>query len=231
MTKLHPGAAASFTVLVAVFATVASSPATTEASSCCECLAKTSPEGTAAGATNNCLPDDAQEASSCETQSSAALNGDSAAINTTAESCTEGCLSECAAAIKSGVVIKASDRVVATSLNGVGYSSGRTYLSYDDASALCEDAGGTLATVDDPAIASLLGSFAFGWIGLTDRAQEGTYAWEGSSETTDASDESWQDTRPDDDDVQNDEDCVEFSDGRWNDDVCDDLHPAICEFP
>jgi hypothetical protein len=99
------------------------------------------------------------------------------------------------------------------------------------AQAACRASGYRLAAVDGPeeqaALAGLLA--AQSWIGATDAASEGTFAWENGSTSTYAN---WFPGEPND--LGPDEDCVKIQhdapfDGRWNDVSCVTAAAYVCE--
>lgn len=104
--------------------------------------------------------------------------------------------------------------------------------TWSDARARCLSIGGlydlaVLATDDDAdALATDLGAqAASSWIGLTDAADEGVFAWVDGTPTTETR---WNGGEPNDSGGA--EDCVEVSaTGTWNDVPCTAERTAVCE--
>ncbi len=96
--------------------------------------------------------------------------------------------------------------------------------TWADASAACEARGASLLAIDDAdENAALLAlGLADAWIGFTDAAKEGTFAW--SSGAT-SSYTNWAATQPD-----GSGDCAVFlADGTWDDDACSQKRGYVCE--
>ena len=66
------------------------------------------------------------------------------------------------------------------------------------------------------------------WIGLSDKATEGTFAWSSGEPVTYTK---WRSGEPNN--ASNAEDCAEYrySDGNWNDNNCSNSRLFVCEFP
>jgi hypothetical protein len=104
-----------------------------------------------------------------------------------------------------------------------------TAVPWTTASATCATFGTQLAKADDVTenthIGTLLGGVT-GWIGLNDRATEGTWLWE---DGTGPSFTSWNTGEPND---SGGEDCVHINHARaggWNDYPCANAQPFVCE--
>ncbi len=114
-----------------------------------------------------------------------------------------------------------------------------TYCVYPDAAltqpegqALCERTGGELArlmtTAENQALSDTIAGMLHAerlWVGLTDRAQEGSWQWEGQTPMT----SKWLAGEPNND--GNGEDCGEWHPftGGFNDMSCESTLPALCE--
>jgi len=107
--------------------------------------------------------------------------------------------------------------------------SGRTY---DEAVAHCGAQGAAVVTIHDPSEAAWLrdmgqqkgGDF---WLGLTDRALEGTFVWADGTALDYAN---WSDNEPNG--MTEAEDCVVKTwDGRWMDVDCSAYYGVACEEP
>ena len=103
---------------------------------------------------------------------------------------------------------------------------------WEAARAACRDRGGDLAVIETPAENDYLRreasevARANWWIGLSDRAEEGTFAWiDGQALEY----RNWSGNEPND--WQGSEDCGELISGTglWNDFRCDRRRPFICE--
>jgi hypothetical protein len=104
-----------------------------------------------------------------------------------------------------------------------------------EAAAMCAAKGGALARLDSPAQASALYAAARRqvdgpwWIGLSDRATEGTFAWADGAPLAATA---WARGEPDLEGCN--QDCVAFqdgADGRWHDTHCGQPAPFICRLP
>ncbi|RYE82990.1 MAG: hypothetical protein EOO75_19905 [Myxococcales bacterium] len=105
--------------------------------------------------------------------------------------------------------------------------------SWDDTEAYCVTAGGHLASISSSGeqefLFYLLGSDSTArWIGLSDKAVEGTFAWSSGEPVTYTK---WRSGEPNN--SSNAEDCAEYrySDGNWNDNNCSVSRLFVCEFP
>ena len=110
-------------------------------------------------------------------------------------------------------------------------------LEWTAAEAACVGAGGHLASIHSSAENALVAGLHGGvlvWVGLNDRAAEGTFAWS-SGEPFNFT--SWFVTEPNNSGGVPGEDCVEmpFTTGSviggtgWNDRNCDQLTAYVCE--
>ena len=109
-----------------------------------------------------------------------------------------------------------------------------TPRTFDAAETHCRDQGAQMVVFEHPAEAVSIARAAMDvrwqryWIGLTDRAREGAFAWvDGQPLGLDF----WADDQPDN---QGDSDCVlaeADSYGRWKDAPCDERYAVICETP
>jgi hypothetical protein len=107
--------------------------------------------------------------------------------------------------------------------------------TYADAETDCVTQGGSLARIPsqtahdeirDGAFAVLAADF---WIGLTDRAEEGTFVWTDGSPLTFSA---WNDGEPNN--WGDGEDCVHlgvWAGGRWNDMACETAMAYVCALP
>jgi hypothetical protein len=102
------------------------------------------------------------------------------------------------------------------------------------AKAECEAVGGGahLVTIFDQTrnawlsdAARTVGGVYRWWIGLTDEAVEGAFVWDDGT-AYDADNASWNGNEPNN---LGEEDCVEFTNGGWNDYGCDEEAGYICE--
>lgn len=108
--------------------------------------------------------------------------------------------------------------------------------SYNDAEADCVARGGHLLSIHNATMQNLAVAVAFGieifddwWIGLNDRAAEGTFLWTDGSPVDFTQ---WGDQEPND--AGDNEDCANLSSeigGYWNDLPCDEQHSYICRLP
>jgi hypothetical protein len=104
-----------------------------------------------------------------------------------------------------------------------------------EASTTCRSRGMHLVTIDDDAeneaVSSTAAALAAGgwWMGYNDRAEEGTWVWDGPSPTVPY--DSWAPDQPDD--GSGNEDCGQllFFGTFWNDDDCAREFPYVCEYP
>ena len=105
--------------------------------------------------------------------------------------------------------------------------------SWSDAQAECSSHDYHLLTVsssaEDAWVDAVADSYSTGkwWIGFTDIASEGSFAWEDGSATTYTN---WAEGEPNN--VDGDEDCAvlnRFTDQTWNDEKCSDSFYYICE--
>jgi spore coat protein CotH len=105
-------------------------------------------------------------------------------------------------------------------------------MVWTDAAAFCEKMGMTLARIDSRAESRALYDAATAvrkdrwWIGLNDRAGEGTFVWHDGSPVTFTR---WSKHQPDNDTCN--EDCVALKDGgkgRWHDTHCGQRRPFVC---
>jgi hypothetical protein len=99
--------------------------------------------------------------------------------------------------------------------------------TFDEAAALCARWGGHLATFTDEAelsfVAAKVGVYA--WIGATDRAREGAWAWTTGEPTTVRAFAAGQPNDPD-----GTHDCLALDPGgRWHDWRCDYPYAFVCE--
>ncbi|NOY94667.1 MAG: hypothetical protein GXP55_26110 [Deltaproteobacteria bacterium] len=122
-------------------------------------------------------------------------------------------------------------------------NGGHVYLfcaaaNWTSARDTCTDNGYQLVTIDGEAENSFVRSEASArgagdvWIGYNDRGSNGSFVWQGP----DSSYRNWSGGEPNNGgcplDIGCHEDCVElFSDGRWNDQACDDSRFFVCEAP
>lgn len=107
-------------------------------------------------------------------------------------------------------------------------------LTRSAAKAECEAVGGGahLVTIFDQTrnawlsdAARTVGGVYRWWIGLTDEAVEGAFVWDDGT-AYDADNASWNGNEPNN---LGEEDCVEFTNGGWNDYGCDEEAGYICE--
>ncbi|RMH43894.1 MAG: hypothetical protein D6689_03985 [Deltaproteobacteria bacterium] len=107
--------------------------------------------------------------------------------------------------------------------------------TWDEAAAFCAARGGALARVDSDTQAWRLWrkaqrrAKAKWWIGLTDRAEEGVFAWADGSPVTFTA---WNGREPDNDACN--QDCAamgERAQGRWHDTHCASRLPFVCRLP
>ncbi len=109
----------------------------------------------------------------------------------------------------------------------------RAGTSWSDARQACEDMGGLLAVLPDPAtaqqVAELAAPYADGgfWIGLSDIAREGTFTWVDGTPLAEGA--PWAKGQPDN---AGEADCVEMNPegevGAWADTPCDQVRPFVC---
>ncbi|XP_033628985.1 uncharacterized protein LOC117291426 [Asterias rubens] len=116
--------------------------------------------------------------------------------------------------------------------NDICYKFGRQMATFEEARADCQRApGGDLAVIEDDAEKNyILNKTAGGdwWIGLNDRSKEGTFRWTDCSRLTAWQSTQWAAGQPDD--PTGTEDCVQFNSvGDWNDQLCDQRMPYVCE--
>lgn len=109
-------------------------------------------------------------------------------------------------------------------------------LTWEKAQQRCSAQGGTLAVIEsaeeNQAIAVALGArpvqvVGSVWLGLNDRAQEGSFVWSSGEPVTHRA------FRAGEPNNSGDEDCVEWSptDGKWNDLSCSASLASLCEAP
>jgi hypothetical protein len=97
--------------------------------------------------------------------------------------------------------------------------------TWADASELCETKGGRLVEIANAAENDFVKTrlTVAAWIGLDDRAVEGTWSWQTSSAT-------WFNWAPMQPDNSNNEDCASTTPaGTWNDLPCAGMAAAVCE--
>lgn len=107
--------------------------------------------------------------------------------------------------------------------------------TYPEAEADCVAQGGHLASIHDQAQQDEVAGGAYAlmgghwWIGLSDVATEGTFAWE---DGTPLDFDGWTGGEPND--AGGIEDCAHLADwagGLWNDIGCDNVQPYVCALP
>ncbi|KAK7887209.1 hypothetical protein WMY93_026830 [Mugilogobius chulae] len=90
----------------------------------------------------------------------------------------------------------------------------------------CESRGGHLVTVKNWSKLELLIMFREeAWIGLSDKAKEGTWMWEDGTHFNES--DLWMEGEPND--AEGKEDCAHLSTGGLNDILCRRAFPYICE--
>jgi cysteine-rich repeat protein len=172
----------------------------------------------------------------------AAIDGPT--IDATTSVCGDGVVSgaeECDDA--NMVATDRCDQCVVTCLGGEHKWSGNNHCyseftaqktTYATAQQACKAKGGYLVSITSPAEQD----FVYGtvidksvllprWLGLTDIAKEGTFAWETGEPVAYVH---WTTGQPDD--FQGTEDCAELYHvtGEWNDDNCTYEYHYVCEF-
>jgi len=108
------------------------------------------------------------------------------------------------------------------------------HLAYTSAQAACASAGGHLADVEDATENAWIWAAVSGadatvawWIGLDDRATEGTFVWDGGATSTYTD---WRSGEPNN--YGGNEDCTRMpagGGGVWADADCSLTQPYICE--
>ncbi|XP_070577188.1 C-type lectin lectoxin-Phi1-like [Ptychodera flava] len=136
---------------------------------------------------------------------------------------------------------------VSSSFMCVGYDyvlflEAKTWVN---AKLACEQDGGQLASITDRhlqvAIQDHLNEELVGtavksvWMGLSDRAEEGTYIWEEGSELLEGDFIFWAPHEPNNNDKKNDngQDCGGLwrrYNWRWDDGYCHKVRPYLCQF-
>lgn len=120
----------------------------------------------------------------------------------------------------------------AVAVGGVGFHLCRTPLTWSDAEAVCRGLGAHLARLDDEAQTQAVAALALTrsaerwWIGLSDRAREGTAAWADGAPVTFTH---WSRGQPDD--AACGEDCAALKPrrgGAWSDGHCEQRRPFVC---
>jgi cysteine-rich repeat protein len=118
------------------------------------------------------------------------------------------------------------------------FPSGQDYKTWDAAESFCVGGGGHLVSISSKAEndfvylnvmpSDFLDPTSPRWIGLNDKAIEGSFVW---SSGEPLSYTNWRSGEPND--SGGNEDCVEqrWSDGKWNDNNCTQTRLFICEYP
>jgi hypothetical protein len=190
-----------------------------DVAACCECL-KDSPRFS--GAEEDCFAEEDE----CVDAVQAALD-DGDAIDLETDRCGSiVCGEECGAVVVGGVTFARQ----ATGFGGHWYGVvflDDTWPTGNDAVDVCEQAGGALVSFqsNDEAFA-VKDAELTGWIGLTDRRDEGAWTWADGAPWNPLAVYDWSGGEPND---QGGEDCVELGADGWNDLSCDEIRPAICE--
>ncbi|XP_066284646.1 collectin-12-like isoform X2 [Branchiostoma lanceolatum] len=119
--------------------------------------------------------------------------------------------------------------------HGTCYKAFNTPVNFELSALLCRVDGGTLAMPRDAATDDFLISLKNSvdsnsgfWFGLHDQHKEGSFEW--IDGTALGSYHPWAPGQPDN--GWDREDCAQYwyySKTRWNDDVCNNLHPFICQ--
>ncbi|CAH2321283.1 Hypothetical predicted protein [Pelobates cultripes] len=136
------------------------------------------------------------------------------------------CLQSSVAALKNALVFNKGT----SSGNKIYLTNGQT-TTYNEAYTICAKAGGQLPspqiTEENEAILTLaLQHKRDPFLGINDIGDEGTFRYPNGEEITYSN---WAVDEPND--VLEVEDCVEmFSDGKWNDENCEEKRLIICEF-